>query len=308
MMIRTVTGQRTAPAGVAGAVLAHEHLRIDLTTPADPAAAVTDDAAVVAELRAARAEHGLGLVVDLTCRGMGRDVRAVRSISERSGVPVVVATGWYYERFHPGGEPGGSVERAADLLVAEIEEGVAGTGIRPGVIGEVGSHGPAATPAERTGLLAAGRAAAATGLPVATHAHLGQGALEQLDLLTGAGVPPHRVSIGHQDLAEDPGQHRAIAEAGAYVAFDTVGKASYRSDEHRLALLLDLLEAGHARRVLLSNDISRDAYLASRGGQGFGHVLGPFRRALAERGVDEPTLDLLYRANALRWLTGTEES
>ncbi|MDA0563893.1 aryldialkylphosphatase [Streptomonospora sp. S1-112] len=307
-MIRTVTGHRMAPAEVAGAVLAHEHLRIDLRTPTDAAAAVTDDAAVVAELRAARERHGLGLVVDLTCRGMGRDVRAVRSIAERSGVPVVVATGWYYERFHPGGEPGGSVERAADLLVAEIEEGVAGTGVRPGVIGEVGSHGPAATPAERTGLVAAGRAAAATGLSVATHAHLGQGALEQLDLLTGAGLPPHRISLGHQDLSADTRQHRALAEAGAYVAFDTVGKASYRSDADRLAALLDLLEAGHARRILLSNDISRDAYLAAHGGQGFGHVLGTFRRALAERGVDEPTLDLLYRANALRWLTGTEES
>ncbi|GAB3440837.1 phosphotriesterase-related protein [Streptomonospora sediminis] len=306
MGIRTVTGREVAPSAVTGAVLAHEHLCIDLSGPADPAAALTDGDAVAAELERARTADGLALVVDLTCRGMGRDVRAARSISERSGVEVVVATGWYYERFHPSGEPGDSVEGATDLLTAEIEGGVGATGIRPGVIGEIGSHGPAASAAERTSLLAAGRAAARTGLSVATHAHLGQGGLQQLGLLTSTGLAPHRISIGHQDLCDDTAQHRAIADAGAYVAFDTVGKAAYQSDERRLALLLRLLEAGHERRILLSNDISRDSYLADRGGQGFGHVLGPFGRALADRGADAATLDLLYRGNALRWLAALD--
>ncbi|RIQ23121.1 phosphotriesterase family protein [Jiangella rhizosphaerae] len=305
MPFTTAGGRVLVPADVPGTVLAHEHLVLDLTRPDDPAARVSDDAAVVAELAAARSAAGLGLVVDLTCRGMGGDPARARAIAERAGVEVVLATGWYYERFHPGGEPGDSVERATQLLVDDVRDGL-GDGIRPGVIGEIGSHGEQASPSERVGLLAAAGAALRTGLSVATHAHLGQGALEQLDLLTSAGLPPHRICIGHQDLVDAPGQHAAIAAAGAYVAFDTVGKASYQPDEKRIELLLALLDAGHGRHVLLSNDISRDAYLASRGGQGFGHVLGPFRAALAARGVDPPTLDLLYRENALRWLDGTE--
>ncbi|PZF82693.1 phosphotriesterase [Jiangella anatolica] len=300
MPIRTASGRVLVPADVPGTVLAHEHLVVDLTRFGDPEARVSDDAAVAAELAAARTEHGLGLVVDLTGRGMGGDRARARAIAERAGVEVVVATGWYYERFHPGGEPGDSVVRATELLVDDI-----GSEVRPGVIGEIGSSG-SASPAERVGLLASAGAALATGLSVATHAHLGRGALEQLDLLTSAGLPPHRICIGHQDLIDDQRQHQAIAAAGAYVAFDTVGKASYQPDEKRIELLLALLAAGYARHVLLSNDISRDAYLTSRGGPGFGHVLGPFRAELATRGVDPPTLDLLYRANPLRWLDGTE--
>ncbi|RLV57019.1 phosphotriesterase [Aeromicrobium phragmitis] len=305
MPIRTVSGL-LEPEEVTGPVLAHEHLTLDLTTTDDPSAVVSDGNAVTEELARAKDEHGLALVVDLTCRGMGGDPAAVRHIAERAGVEVVVATGWYYERFHPQGEPGDSVEDAVELLVRDIRDGVGESGIRPGVLGEIGSHG-FASPAERTSLVASARAAAQTGLSLATHAHLGRGALEQLELLTAQGLEPHRISIGHQDLSDDGAQHRRIAETGAYIAFDTVGKTSYQADERRVAMLLDLVEAGYARHILLSNDISRDSYLTVNGGQGFGHVLGPFRTALDRHGIDDATADLLYRANALRWLNGTEK-
>ncbi len=306
MPIRTATGRQLRPEDVTGKVLAHEHLRLDLRTEADAEATLHDTAAVTNELSDARRDHDLGLVVDLTCRGMGGDARVVRRISEDSGVEVVVATGWYYQRFHPRGEPGASVEEAAETLLADIRDGV-DDGIVPGVLGEIGSHGEHASDAERIGLRASARAAVESGLSLGTHAHLGQGAREQLALLTGEGLAPHRISLGHQDLCEDGRQHRELAAEGAYVAFDTVGKTGYQSDERRVELLLELVEAGFERHLLLSNDISRDSYLRDRGGQGFGHVLGPFRRMLMDRGVGEDVLDLIFRANALRWLTGSEE-
>lgn len=300
MPIRTVAGL-VGESESTGLVLAHEHLAIDLRTDADPVGAMTDDDAIVAELAAARETYGLGLVVDLTCRGMGRDVRRAAAIAERAGVQLVVATGYYYEKFHPAGEITSDPDAVAERLIAEIEGGIGDTGIRPGVLGEIGSSG-VATPAERTSLIAAARAAISTGLPMSTHAHLGQGALEQLELLTAEGLDPTRIAIGHQDLADDAAQHRTIAAAGAYIAFDTVGKESYQPDAVRVRMLLGLIEDGLAKHVLLSNDLSRDAYLESHGGQGFAHVLGPFRSALVDAGVDEATLSLLYRENALRWL------
>ncbi|OUZ09044.1 hypothetical protein BHE97_11835 [Aeromicrobium sp. PE09-221] len=306
MPIRTATGRHLRTDDIGGKVLAHEHLRLDLRTDGDAEAMLHDTDAVTAELADARREHDLGLVIDLTCRGMRGDPGAVRRISEESGVEVVVATGWYYERFHPHGEPGTSVEDATEVLLADIRDGLQ-DGIVPGVLGEIGSHGEQASDAERIGLRASARAAVESGLSLGTHAHLGRGAREQLELLTGEGLPPHRISLGHQDLCEDGRQHRELARAGAYVAFDTVGKTGYQSDERRVELLLDLLEAGFERHILLSNDISRDSYLRYRGGQGYGYVLGPFRRMLIDRGVGTDVLDLIYRANALRWLTGNEE-
>lgn len=303
MPILTVNGPLTRDE-ISGVVLAHEHLAIDLTTPNDPAAVVSDHDQVLAELVAAREQHGLSLVVDLTCRGMGRDVVLAHAIAEQAGIHLVVATGYYYERFHPPGELDVDSEAVAERLLEEIEHGIDSTGIRPGVLGEIGSSGPIASAAERTSLIAAAIAARRSGLSVGTHAHLGQGGLEQLELLTGAGLDPRHICIGHQDLLDDPSQHRTIATSGAYVGFDTIGKESYQSDDVRLRMLLGLIEDGFERQLLLSNDLSRDAYLETHGGPGLGHVLGPFRDRLHDAGVDETTLELLYRVNALNWLEG----
>ncbi|MFF2138987.1 phosphotriesterase [Streptomyces sp. NPDC058193] len=307
--LRTVTGELSA-SSVRGPVLAHEHLVLDLDRRGDRAAVLHPEhhaAAVTAELATLREESGLALVVELTCRGMGRDVRALAEISRDSGVAVVAATGWYYEPFHTPEIDAGDVEQLTGVLVREIEDGIAGTGIRPGVLGEIGSHGDVPTASEAKVLRAGARAALATGLSVATHAQLGRGGPAQLELLTGEGLPAHRVSIGHQDLLDDHGVHRELAAEGAYVAFDTVGKSSYQDDRTRLELLLALVEAGHADRALLSCDISRHGYLMGEGGQGYGHLFRSFLPRLRAAGADDDLVDLLTRRNPLRFLTGASE-
>ncbi|MFF3750790.1 phosphotriesterase [Streptomyces sp. NPDC002018] len=304
--VHTVGGALPA-AAVRGPVLAHEHLVLDLDRAGDGAALLGTTrhrTAVTAELAALRAEFGLGLVIELTCRGMGRDPRALARIAEESGVAVVAATGWYYEPFHPDEIRGASVGQLTETLVREIGDGFGDTGIRPGVLGEIGSHGDRPSEPETRALLASAHAALATGLSVATHAQLGRGALAQFALLTGTGLAPHRISLGHQDLLDDPAVHRELAANGAYVAFDTVGKESYQSDDTRLRLLLALLEAGHADRVLLSGDISRHGYLESEGGQGYGHLFRSFLPKARAAGVDDSLIDLLTRRNPLRFLTG----
>ncbi|GEB53619.1 MULTISPECIES: phosphotriesterase [Streptomyces] len=310
--VQTVTGPLSR-AAVDGPVLAHEHLALDLDLKGDGAAVLDPsrhERAVAGELAELRAESGLSLVIELTCRGMGRDPRALERIARASGVAVVAATGWYYEPFHTAELDGASVEQLTATLLAEADGGLDGTGVLPGVLGEVGSHGERPSEPEARSLRAAARTALATGLSVATHAQLGRGGPAQLELLTGEGLAPHRIAVGHQDLLDEPAVHRELAAAGAYVAFDTVGKESYQSDEVRLRLLLELLEAGHAERALLSCDISRHGYLRTEGGQGYGHLFRSFLPRLRAEGVDEDLIDLLTRRNPLRFLTGasTEEN
>ncbi|MEV8228958.1 phosphotriesterase [Streptomyces sp. NPDC079167] len=307
--LRTVTGELSA-ASVRGPALAHEHLALDLDRQGDGAAVLRPErhaGAVTAELTALRKECGLSLVIELTCRGMGRDVGALTRISRDSQVAVVASTGWYYEPFHTPEIEASTVDQLTDVLVREIEDGIDATGVRPGVLGEIGSHGDVPTAPEAKVLRAGARAALATGLSLATHAQLGRGGLAQVEILTGEGLPADRISVGHQDLLDDPGVHRELAARGAYVAFDTVGKSSYRSDRDRLALLLGLLEAGHADRVLLSCDISRHGYLVEEGGQGYGHLFSSFLPRLRAAGADDALVDLLTRRNPLRFLTGASE-
>ncbi|NEB77064.1 phosphotriesterase, partial [Streptomyces sp. SID14478] len=159
--LHTVTGPLSYEA-VRGPALAHEHLVLDLDRKGDGGAvldAQSHGATVTGELTALREEFDLSLVIELTCRGMGRDPLALAAISRESGVAVVAATGWYYEPFHTPELTDASVTRLTETLVREIEDGFAGTGIRPGVLGEVGSHGDRPSEPETRSLRAAARAA-----------------------------------------------------------------------------------------------------------------------------------------------------
>ena len=79
--ITTVLGGRD-PAQIRGAALAHEHLYIDLSHEGDPEGYVRDEEAVLGELEGARDRFGLGLVIELTCEGMGRDAATLKRLSD----------------------------------------------------------------------------------------------------------------------------------------------------------------------------------------------------------------------------------
>ncbi|SPT56855.1 phosphotriesterase family protein [Actinomadura madurae] len=330
--LRTVTGT-IATSDITGPVLSHEHLQMDLRWPARPQLAASDpgrwldeEKAVQRELSGLRKEHGLGLVVDLTCSGMGRNAAALARISAGARVAVVAGTGVFTEPFHPafvretlaaatavhsGGttpqnEHGGpsAVDRLAERLLAEVGFGMDGTNSLPGVIGEIGTWGEAPTETEELCLRAAAQAARYSGLSVATY---GRAGLAQLEILTGAGLAPERVAVGQQDRVDDPGQHRKIAETGGYVSFGTLGLAGDGSASvgARVRCVLDLLEAGHADRVLLSTGVSRMAQVTRYGGSGYGYLFDTFLPALRAAGADDATLRTILRDNPLRWLTGS---
>ncbi|MEV0667708.1 phosphotriesterase [Actinomadura luteofluorescens] len=333
--LRTVTGT-IATSDITGPVLSHEHLQLDLRWPARPQLASSDpnrwldeEKAVQRELNALRKDHGLGLVVDLTCSGMGRNAAALARISAGSRVAVVAGTGVFTEPFHPayvrevlaagtapaspGFETGpdeagysgpSAVDRLAERLLAEVGFGMDGTNSLPGVIGEIGAWGETPTETEELCLRAAAQAARYSGLSVATY---GRAGLAQLEILTSAGLPPGRVAVGQQDRVDDPAQHRKIAESGGYVSFGTLGLAGEDAAavEARVRRVLDLLEAGHADRVLLSTGVARMAQVARYGGAGFGYLFDTFLPALRAAGADEATLGAILHDNPLRWLTGS---
>ena len=126
--LRTVTGT-IATSDITGPVLSHEHLGMDLRWPArpqqvgsDPARWLDEEKGVQRELNELRKEHGLGLVVDLTCSGMGRNAAALARISAGSRVAVVAGTGVFTEPFHPAfvREALAAGKELADLSLDEL--------------------------------------------------------------------------------------------------------------------------------------------------------------------------------------------
>src|SRR6478752_1200164 len=114
-MIRTVTGDVDT---IDGRILAHEHLQIDLSAQKGPANKVgaAEEDAVVEDLVAAK-DYGLAGITDLSAPLWGRDPPALRRISERAGVHVICAAGYYWDPF-PDIALTSSVEQIRDAMIA----------------------------------------------------------------------------------------------------------------------------------------------------------------------------------------------
>src|SRR5215510_5136445 len=163
IVIRTVTGDVER---IEGRILPHEHLQIDLSAQKGPANKVGEaEIPAVAEDLCSDKEFGIAAITDLSAPLWGRDPAALRRISEASGVKVICAAGYYWDPFPEVAEKA-SVEAIRDAMIAEIEIGADGTGIRCGVI-KVGTAREPNEPAERL-FRAAAAAAMATGAPIIT--------------------------------------------------------------------------------------------------------------------------------------------
>ncbi len=303
-MIQTVTGP-VDPATL-GFTLPHEHVFLDMwsTDGVTHVGQLPDEDLLADELGAFRAAGGTCLV-DQTPGGAGRRPLALRAMAERTGLAIVTGCGFYTEPFYP---PAANLARrstadVAAALIAEIEDGLDGTGVRPGIIGEIGASQGWLTPLEERVHRAAARAQVATGLPLATHTlHHGAGR-EQLRVLDEEGVDPARVCVGHCDTWPDLDYCLEVARRGAYVSIDNLGHQLGDHEAVVLRLIADLVEHGCAERVLLSQDVGQMPELASRGGRGYAYVATQVLPALRALGLDDGTLETLTSANPRRWLT-----
>lgn len=187
-------------------------------------------------------------------------------------------------------------------MLREIADGVDGTGVRPGVIGEIGVHRSWVTAMEERVHRAAARAQLKSGLPLITHSPLSPVGLDQLTILEAEGVDPARVAIGHSDSYLHLGYHLQILARGAWVMFDNIGSAYPNMEERRIRLLKELLDRGFADRLLLSQDVCTDVQLEFGGGSGYVGVPGRFLPALRGLGVPEEAITAMTVDNPRRFL------
>jgi predicted metal-dependent phosphotriesterase family hydrolase len=305
--IRTVLGP-ISPERL-GICMVHEHLIVDAwgMWPVPNYSLIVDDVDLVTEeVQAYRAAGGVS-IVDVTNIGLGRDPLALRRISEATGVQIVMGCGWYRERVYPPYIQEKNSDELAAILVSEITEGVNGTGIRPGIIGEIGTERKFITPAQERVFRAVARAHLRTGAPISTHTtHWGELALEQLDLLEEEGVDPHHVIIGHLGDRRNISMLLPIADRGAFLGIDNIGYHDYQREERRAQNVFELIQAGFRSQVLLSMDVATLNDLHSYGGKGFDYLLLRFIPLLRELGATDEDVQALIIENPRRALAFSE--
>lgn len=305
-LVQTVTGP--VPPDELGPTLAHEHVLIDGWAMSRTYDAILDDEELAErELRLA-AGSGVRTIVDCTSVGLGRRPDALARISRATGLRIVMGSGWYREAVHPPIIRESSVADLARILVAELEEGVEGSGIRAGFIGEIGTERHRISAAEERVLRAAALAQRATGVAIWTHTtNGGELGVEQVALLGEAGVPPERIAVSHVGDGVTFGRLAAIAATGAYLSVDNIGYegGGYPSDDVRADNVARLAAEGHGARVLLSGDTCTRSALTAYGGAGYGRVFETFLPRLRSRGLDEADIDRMIVENPARLLAPT---
>lgn len=305
MSIQTVLGP-IEPADL-GVTLMHEHTLVDAWEWGGRLGydSTVDDEELLVEELAFYRDAGGSALVDVTPIGLRRDPSGMRRLAEATGLHIIMGCGWYRERVYPAYIHELSTNALADLLVKEVEEGVEG-GIRPGIIGEIGTERFHVTPAEEKVFRAAARAQRATGATVTTHTtHFGDLAHEQMDILLEEGVPPERIVIGHLGERRGVKGELAIAERGVYVEIDHVGRpasAGTQPEWRRARNVAELVQAGYLERVLISMDICANSLLRWNGGHGFDYLLTTFVPLLREEGLTEEQIRIILVDNPIRVL------
>jgi phosphotriesterase-related protein len=297
--------------GALGVTLPHEHTQIALWHVPDrwDYWQLTRDEPLILEELARFHAAGGGSIVDVTPTGTGRDPLWLRSIATASGLHVVMGCGRYREAYYP---PEARVDRRsvddlADELVREATDGLGDTGIRPGIIGEIGTDKPWLSAQEERVHRAVARAARRTGLAITTHAVLSPVGLDQLRIFEEEGADPTRVVIGHADSYPHLDHYLAIVERGTSVEFDFLGMSFTPQERHGegrvIERLCELLARGHLDRVLLSQDVCHDSQLARYGGNGYAYLAETFLPRLRDAGVSPAEIEAMTVTNPRRLLT-----
>ncbi len=226
---------------------------------------------------------GGGTICDVTPGG-GNNPIGLKMISSATGVHIIAGCGYYMQRWHPPHVAKSSIEELAKGLIQDLTmEMGKGTGIRAGIIGELGVN-VGMHPDEKKVLRAAAIAQKETGAPISIHQQwaLSKSGLEAADILLEEGVKPDRIIMDHSDGTMPNVDYACeIADKGIYVEYDTWGHELYipqfqigwGSDRDRINCFAELIKRGYVKQLLVSQDIPYKTELRSYGGWGYSYIL-----------------------------------
>jgi phosphotriesterase-related protein len=354
MAIVTVTG--TIEREAAGIVLPHEHVFIDLTNQYRQSPEATKsswsydkvglenrdilsrnplalrDNLIIDDIDCAEREvlefkrAGGGTIVDASSRGLGRDPVALRAVALSVGINLIAGSAYYYRDTHPEDMSRKTAQEIRDEIVQEVTVGIDDTGVRAGVIGEIGIS-ERMHPDEEKVLVGAAQAQAQTGLGM--HIHIfpwnPQGfplGLDALRIVAANGAIMEKVAINHVGVALDFSIEyikQIVSEYHALVEFDNFGHEFYvdkrsrkflpgpfATDVQRIQAIVQLLNMGYLGNILISSDICHKSLLHRYGGWGYDHVITNVIPMLREYGLSSEQIQMIVVDNPQRFLDSKE--
>ena len=308
--VQTVRGPLDG--GALGVTLMHEHVFVLNAEFLNNDPSWDEEARVADAITKLRELHGLGVqtIVDPTCIGLGRYLPRIERIAAEIELQIVAATGIYtygdlpfYFHYRIDALMGTDHDPMVDYFVRDITEGVAGTGVRAGII-KCATEENGVTPGVERVLRAAANAHRQTGVPITTHTHAGtKRGLDQQRIFQEEGVDLSHVVIGHSGDSTDLDYLMQLMDAGSTIGMDRFGIDVILPFEDRVNTVAALCAKGYADRMVLAHDASCfiDWFDPDMTAQRemmapkwhYRHIHEDVLPALRERGVTDEQLDTM---------------
>jgi len=334
-----------------GIVLAHEHILADMTAYfVEPQAAtdkhiahepvsseilywvhthlmgnrddlvMNDEELAIKELLRFKMAGG-GTVVEMSCIGLGRDPLGLQRIARATGLHIIMGAGYYVSCSHPDYLKKKNEHEVAEEIVKDITGGVGNTGVRAGIIGEVGCSIPL-DDSERKVLRASAIAQRMTGAAINIHpSRTDELLLESIEILEKSGADLSRVVIshaGHFPFSRET--IKGLAKTGCYIEFDTFGHPALPiecftqetrllempSEVQRIYHIRELISEGFLNRILISQDCCFKHKYVKYGGYGYAHILEHIVPWMKQREITKEQIHTIVVENPKRVLTFAE--
>ena len=297
--IMTVTGPISA--GKLGTSLIHEHILVDFIGAAeyDPQRWKDDEVVkkvlpYLEELRKA----GCNTIVDCTPNYLGRDVQLLQRLSKQSGLSIITNTGYYGgsdEKFLPPQVFSESATELAGRWIAESENGIDGTSIKPGFM-KISVNPGSLSEASRKLIEAAAKTHLRTGLTIASHTGPAVAAFEEMDIIKRNGVSTEAFIWVHAQNEKNFDEYLRAARAGAWVSLDGVGDSNI---DQYVDNLVRLKKEKSLHRILISHDAGWYEPGKPNGGnfRGYTTIFTKLIPSLKETGFKDKDIDQLLVVN-----------
>ena len=297
--IMTVNGWMAADK--MGFALTHEHILVDFigADKVDPSRYNAEEVFRIAlpKLLAVK-ERGCQTLMECTPAWLGRDVKLLKRLSEASGLNILTNTGYYGaagEKYLPAHAYTETADQIAARWIAEWENGIDGSGIKPGFIKSGVDKFPLSAVQAKM-VEAAALTHLATGLTMGIHTGDGQAAMEELRIIQSKGISAEAWIWIHAQNEQNRELHFRAARAGGWVSFDGVNAGSISSC---LDFLKDMKKENLLDHVLLSHDAGWYHVGEANGGNynDYNTIADKLIPSLKENGFTEKEIRLLFFTN-----------
>ena len=274
--------------------------------------ALLDEEEIIEEVSLYYRAGGQSLV-EASSIGISRDPLGLARISRATGLNIIMGAGYYLEALQSKGWKDLGEDAMAEQIIKDVLEGVGDTGIKSGIIGEVGCSWPW-TEAEKRSMRAAARAQRETGAPLLIHPGRHPTTPKAItEVIVDAGGDLSRTIMSHIDRTIlDFQTLDKLAETGCYIEYDLFGHeaAIYApapidmpNDGKKVDFIIHLIAEGHLDQIVVAHDIGFTARLNRYGGHGYAHLLENVVPLMRRKGMTQEQIHTIFVDNPKRVLT-----